>query len=215
MTVKILLVDDHSIMREGLRRLLESDPQFEVTGEAEDGRMATQMVQDLAPQVVIMDVAMPTLNGMDATRQIVAASPETRVIALTMHSDERFVIGMLRAGAAGYLLKDCSFDELSLAINTVILGRTYLDPRVAEIVVQESVSTRSDRTPSPQLTAREREVLQLLAEGKTTKQTASCLGLSVKTIETHRRQTMEKLGVYSLSGLTKYAIREGLTSLAL
>ncbi len=213
MSVKILLADDHRIMREGLRSLIEKKPDMEVVAEAENGRMTVQLARRLRPDVVIMDVAMPDMNGMEATHRIIDGSSGVKVIALSVHSDRRFVAGMLSAGASGYLLKDCAFEELEHAIHAVILNRIYLGNGIANIVVGDYVShlRKSDSPAFSVLTAREREVLQLLAEGKTTKQIASCLSVSIKTVETHRRQIMDKLNLDSIAELTKYAIREGLT----
>jgi DNA-binding NarL/FixJ family response regulator len=213
MSVKILLADDHKIMREGLRSLIEKKPDMEVVAEAENGRMTVQLARRLRPDVVIMDVAMPDMNGMEATHRIIDGSSGVKVIALSVHSDRRFVAGMLSAGASGYLLKDCAFEELEHAIQAVILNRIYLGNGIANIVVGDYVThlRKSDSPAFSVLTAREREVLQLLAEGKTTKQIASCLSVSIKTVETHRRQIMDKLNLDSIAELTKYAIREGLT----
>lgn len=215
MTIRVLVADDHKILREGLRSLLESQDDMEVVAEAEDGRTAVGLARELKPDVVVMDVAMPDLNGIEATRQIVADSPNVAVIGLSMHSDRRFVAGMLSAGAYGYLLKDCTFDELVEAIRSVVAGRRYLSPAVTGVVVDDYVRrlTKEESVPCSVLTAREREVLQLLAEGKSTKEMASQLHVSVKTIETHRQKIMEKLGLHSVAELTKYAIREGLVSL--
>jgi DNA-binding NarL/FixJ family response regulator len=163
-----------------------------------------------------MDIAMHDLNGIEATRQITSESPDIKVLALSIHSDTQFVVEILQAGASGYLLKDCEFEELIRAINTVSSHRTYLSPEIADIVIENYIRDPLSKTVSyapPVLTAREREVLQLLAEGKTTKQIASCLCLSIKTIDTHRRQMMKKLNTRSLADLIKYAIRQGLTSL--
>jgi DNA-binding NarL/FixJ family response regulator len=215
MSIRILLADDHKIIREGLRSLLEKDPELEVIAEAGDGTTTVKLARKLKPEVVIMDITMPDLNGIEATRQIMAELLNVKVIALSMHSDRRFVVGMLKAGASGYLLKDCAFDELIHTVHTVVKNRTYLSPRITNIVVDDylrQVSTTNSSVTSV-LTAREREVLQLLAEGKTTKQIADHLYLSVKTIETHRRQIMVKLDIHSIAELTKYALREGLTSL--
>jgi DNA-binding NarL/FixJ family response regulator len=183
MSVKILLADDHKIMREGLRSLIEKKPDMEVVAEAENGRMTVQLARRLRPDVVIMDVAMPDMNGMEATDRIIDGSSGVKVIALSVHSDRRFVAGMLSAGASGYLLKDCAFEELEHAIHTVILNRIYLGNGIANIVVGDYVShlRKSDSSAFSVLTAREREVLQLLAEGKTTKQIACYLKVSVKT----------------------------------
>ena len=215
MSIRILLVDDHKIVRDGLRSLIEKDQDTEVVGEASDGRAAVQQVRNLSPDVVIMDIAMPDLNGIEATRQILAERPGIKVVALSMHSDSRFIAEMLRSGALGYLLKNCAFEELTKAIHSVIEDQTYLSSGIAEVVTKEYVRrlTETELTAPTILSDREREVLQLLAEGKSTKQVASCLHVSIKTIETHRRQIMRKLNINSLAELIKYAVREGLTSL--
>ncbi len=215
MPIRIVIADDHQILRQGLRTLLEKEPDMEVVAEAEDGRRTVSLVKELVPNVVIMDVNMPDLNGIEASRQILAELPEVKVIALSMYADRRFVINMLKTGAQGYLLKDCAFEELTHAIRLVMANKTYLSPGVAEIVVKDYVHRLPGATPSvfSVLTAREREVLQLMAEGKSTSQIAELLHISVKTVETHRQQIMHKLGMRSVAELTKYAIREGLTSL--
>jgi len=215
MTVRILLADDHRIVRQGLVALLEKPTDLQVAATAEDGRKTVRLAKELRPDLVIMDIAMPVLNGIEACRQILAEAPHTKVIALSMHSDRRFVTGMLQAGASGYLLKDCAYDELMNAITQVKAGHIYLSPRITSTVVEDYVRKLSpmDSSVFQVLTAREREVLQLLAEGKTTKEIAASLHVSVKTIETHRKQIMDKLNVHSLAELTKYAIREGLTFL--
>jgi len=214
-SIKIILADDHKIMREGLRYLLEKQPGLEVIAEADNGRMTVKLVRELRPNVVIMDITMSDLNGIEATRQIMAELPDVKIIGLSMHSDRRFVAEMLRAGASGYLLKDCAFKELVSAVNAVFANKTPLSAKIAEIVTKEYVDylLTSKSPPLSILTAREREVLQLLAEGKTTKQIASCLYVSAKTIEAHRRQIMDKLNIHSIAGITKYAVREGLTSI--
>jgi len=209
------LADDHKITRQGLRSLLEKEPDMEVVAEAEEGRTAVRLVRELLPDVVVMDVSMPDLNGMEATHQIVAEHPNVKVIALSIHSDNLFVSEMLKSGASGYLLKDCAFEELARAIHVVVDGKTYLSPAVSGVVVDDYLH-RLARTESPSsevLTDREREVLQLIAEGKSTKQVALKLHISVKTVETHRRQIMSKLDIHTIAELTKYAIRKGLTSL--
>lgn len=215
MTWKVLVADDHKIMREGLRALIEKQPGMTVVGEAQDGRAAVELTQRYRPDVVIMDVTMPLLNGIEATRQIVAEAPDTRIVALSIHSDRRFVSQMFRAGARGYLLKDCAFEELIRAIEAVAGDQVYVSPAIAGVVVEEFVSTQTNREGDshPALTAREREVLQLIAEGQTTKQIAGSLRVSVKTVESHRRQVMAKLRLTSVAELTRYAIREGLTPL--
>lgn len=215
MSIRIILAEDHRITREGLVSMLNDQPDMEVIGEAENGREAVRLAQDLSPNLVIMDVTMPDLNGIDATRIITSGADKIKVIALSMYSDKQFVQGMIQAGASGYLLKDCAFEELVSAIRAIMQGNTYLSPGVAGIVVQDYLTKlSSDKSSATSvLTAREREVLQLIAEGNSTKAIASRLNVSVKTVETHRRQMMEKLGIFSIAELTKYAIREGLTSL--
>ena len=216
MSIRVLIADDHKIMLAGLRSLLEKQADFEVVGEAENGRKAVQMVQEKTPDVVVMDVSMPDLNGMEATKQIIESLPETKVIALSMHSDKRFVMGMLRAGASGYLLKDCASQELANAIFQVAGGKKYLSPEITGVIIDNVLQGGSSEeltTVSSVLSAREREVLQLIAEGWSTKQIASHLYVSIETIETHRRQIMKKLDLHNIADLTKYALREGLTSI--
>jgi two-component system response regulator NreC len=215
MSIRIVLAEDHKITREGLVNMLKNQGNMQVIGEAQNGREAVQLAIDLSPDLVIMDVTMPNLNGIDATRVITSNSKAVKVIALSMYSDKQFVQGMMQAGASGYLLKDCAFDELVNAIRVVYGGETYLSPGIAGIVVQDYVKKLSSSASSAVtlLTKREREVLQLISEGKSTKHIATHLDVSIKTVETHRRQMMEKLGIRTIAGLTKYAIREGLTSL--
>ncbi|MCJ7777086.1 MAG: response regulator transcription factor [Sedimentisphaerales bacterium] len=215
MSIKILLADDHKITRQGLRSLLEKEPDMEVVAEAEEGRTTVRLAREHLPDVVVMDVTMPDLNGMEATRQIRAELPNVKVIALSMHSDNLFVSEMLKSGASGYLLKDCAFEELARAIHVVVDGKTYLSPAISGVVVDEYLHhlTKTESPGSKVLTDREREVLQLIAEGNSTKQVALKLHISVKTVETHRRQIMSKLNIHTIAELTKYAIRQGLTSL--
>lgn len=214
MPVRILLVDDHHMIREGLRSLLENDTGFEIVGEADNGRRAVELAAEVKPDVVIMDVAMPTLNGVEATQRILQNAPGTKVVALSMHTDRQYVGRMLEAGACAYVLKDSAFEELAVAIETVLSGRTYLCPRVASVVVDSYVRKPAEgKDTIARLTPREREVLQLTAEGHSTKEIAFSLNVSVKTIETHRRNIMEKLDIHSVAELTKYAVRLGLTSL--
>jgi two-component system response regulator NreC len=216
MTIRVLIADDHKIMLAGLRSLLEKQTDFDVVAEAENGRKAVQLAQEKQPDVVVMDVSMPDLNGMEATTQIIESLPGTKVIALSMHSDKRFVIGMLRAGASGYLLKDCASQELATAIHQVAGGKKYLSPEITGVVIDDFLlggASEEAASAASLLSAREREVLQLIAEGWSTKQIAAHLYVSIKTIETHRRQIMKKLDLHNIAELTKYAIREGLTSI--
>lgn len=211
MATRVLIADDHKILREGLISLLQGEADIAIVGEAANGHEAVQLTQEVRPDVVIMDVAMAGLNGVSATSQILAQAPTTKVIALSMHSDRRFVTGMLSAGASGYLLKDSAFEELALSIRAVMRGELYLSAGITGVVVDELVGPRLVKEPV--LSTRETEVLRLLAAGKNTADMARELGVSVKTIETHRRQIMHKLGLHSIAELTKYAVREGLTSL--
>jgi DNA-binding NarL/FixJ family response regulator len=214
MSIKVMIVDDHQIVREGLRAMLEKEHDIKVVGEAVDGRMTERLARELAPDVIIMDVAMPDLNGIEATRQIVAELPGVKIIALSMHDDRRFVLNMFKAGAAGYMLKDCAFKDLAKAIRVVMTHKTYLSHEIADIVVKDYLasSTPAESSVFQLLSPREREVLQLIAEGKTSAQIADNLHISVKTVESHRQQIMIKLKIKSVAELTKYAIREGLTS---
>jgi len=215
MKIRVLLADDHKIVRNGLRTLLESQPDLEVIAEAEDGRTTIQLATKLQPHIVIMDIAMPGLNGIEATREIIGSLPKVKVIALSMHSEKRFVGEMLKAGACGYLLKDCAFEELITAIRAVYHNRTYLSPMIGDLIVNHFVRNTEKTEPSvfSRLSKREREVLQLLAEGKATREIADQLCVSIKTVEAHRSHIMSKLDLRSVAELTKYAIREGITSL--
>jgi len=217
MSITIILADDHKILREGLKALIVKAPGMNVVAEAKDGKTAVRLVDKFSPDVTIMDISMPDLNGIEATNQILAKNPDAKVIALSIHSDKRFVSNMLKAGAKGYLLKGCAFEELVKAIQTVLAGRIYLSPAVDQVVVSDYIQriTKPQVSTSSELTSREREIIQLIAEGRSTKNIANHLHLSVKTIETHRHQAMDKLDIHSVAGLTKYAIREGLTSIDL
>ncbi len=215
MSITILLADDHGILREGLRRLLEDQADMEVVGQAENGRDAVRLARELSPDIAILDISMPDLNGIEATRRIVSRCPGTKVLALSMHSHERFVQEMLAAGASGYVLKECAIQELVGAIEVVVAGGTYLSPAMVSMVAKQVVGQPSSGSEpaSGALSGREREVLQLLAEGKSAKEIAWTLGISASTIRVHRKNLMDKLGMDNLPELTKYAIREGLTSL--
>lgn len=201
--LRILLVDDHGLMREGLRALLAREPDLEVAGEAADGRQAVALAASLQPDVVVMDVVMPGLSGLEATRQIVEARPATRVLGLSMHTDRTYVRGMFEAGAQGYLLKTTALAELVTAIRAVHTEHRYVSPGLA---------SEGAAGPGADLSPREREVLKLLAEGRSSREVAAELGLAVSTVETHRRQISSKLELHSMAELTKYAIRHGITS---
>ena len=215
MSIKIMVVDEHKILREGLSTLIAKQPDMEIIGEATDGREALQLLDKLMPDLILMDVTMPNLNGIEATRKIKSRKPDIEVIALSLHSDRRYVLGMIDAGASGYLLKECAFDELVRAINTVMAKKKYLSPGISDILIEEYVKKTTQDKPTiySKLTPREREILQLIAEGKNTKEIARYLFISVKTVETHRRHIKKKLQVQSVAELTKIAIREGLTVL--
>lgn len=216
MKIRIILADDHIVMREGLCALLNTYSDMLIVGEADNGRDAVSLARKHTPDVVVMDISMPDMNGADATCQIVAENKFSKVVALSMYSDKRFVDKMLRAGAMGYLLKNCATKELVFAIRCVVKGQTYLSPNIAGTVVKEyiknGISPSVVNSDAP-LTLREREIVQLIAEGGGTKGIADKLCLSPKTIETHRRRIMEKLQYDSIAQLVKYAIREGLTEL--
>ena len=215
MSIRIVLADDHAIVRNGLRSLLQQQTDMEIVGEATDGLEAVQVTKEKQPHVIIMDASMPTLNGIEATRQLRAQLFGVRIICLSMHSESQFVSAMLEAGASGYLLKDCAGEELVRSIRIVMAGQVYLSPGIGQVVVDHFKAGSASVNPSAFsiLTARERMVLQLLAEGHTTKEIGKRLRLSAKTIATHREHIMEKLGIQNIAGLTKYAIQQGLTTL--
>jgi len=211
MTIRILLADDHNLMRAGIRSLLEKISGVEVVGEASDGREALTLVKSLIPNIVLMDIAMAGLNGLEATLRVAREFPQVRVIILSMHANEEYVVQTLRAGAAGYLLKDAATAELELAIHAVARGDTYLSPAISRRVVEDYLGrTGNHRSLAEQLTPRQREILQLIAEGKSTKEIAFVLNLSIKTVETHRTQLMARLNIHDVPGLVRQAIRMGL-----
>jgi DNA-binding NarL/FixJ family response regulator len=214
MGIRIVLADDHAIVRQGLSRAFQQEDDMEVVGQASDGHSTVEMARELQPDIVVMDISMPDLNGIEATREIRRESPGVKVVALSMHSAKRYVTEMFRAGASGYLLKDCDFDELARAVRTVAAGKTYVSPSISSVVVEDLVHAEEKAEPTAfsLLTQREREVLQLLAEGRTTKQIALRLHISPKTVEAHRLRVMNKLEIDNIVQLTKYAIQEGLTS---
>ncbi len=216
MNIRLIQADDHRLMRQGLKSLIEKEPNMTVVGEAENGTQTVALAAKTGPHVVVMDVAMPDMNGIEATRKIVRANPGTKVVALSGHANKEFVREMLSAGASAYVLKKRAYEELARAIREVMKGKKYLSPVVARSVVDDYVELSSSTSERPAfivLTEREREVLQQLAEGRSTKEMAGALGVSVKTVETHRRNIMEKLDLRSVAELTKYAIREGVTSI--
>jgi DNA-binding NarL/FixJ family response regulator len=216
MNIRLILADDHEMMREGLKSLIQKETGMEVVGEADNGTQTVELAARAGPHVVVMDVAMPDLNGIEATRKIVNANPHTKVVALSGHANKEFVREMLTAGASAYVLKKRAYEELVRAVREVMKGKKYLSPDIARGVVDDYIELSSSISDNPAfivLTDREREVLQQLAEGKTTKEMADALSVSVKTVETHRRNIMEKLNLHSVAELTKYAIREGVTSI--
>jgi DNA-binding NarL/FixJ family response regulator len=213
MKTRVVLADDHVLVRAGIRALLETTPDIEVVGEARDGREALELIASLQPDVVLMDISMKALNGLDATAIVTRDHPGTRVIILSMHSAEASVQQALRAGAVGYLVKESAVAELPLAIEAVRNGHTFISPAVSRAVVDRFLAGgRSEAGPLSELTLRQREILQQLAEGRSAKEVAHELHLSVKTVETHRRQIMERLQIFDLPGLVRFAIRSGLIS---
>lgn len=212
MSIRIILADDHTIVRHGLNRSFQQEKDIEVIAQAQNGRSTVQLAKELSPTVVVMDISMPDLNGIEATRQITSESPQVKVIALSMHSSRKYVTEMFKAGASGYLLKNCDFEELADAVRIIAGGKTYISPSISDVVVQDYVngSVEEDSAFSV-LTRREREVVQLLAEGKTTKQAALHLYISPKTVEVHRLNIMKKLNIDGIAQLTRYAIQEGLS----
>jgi len=215
LSIRILLADDHRIVREGIRTLLEKHSDLQVVAEAGHGWEAIKLARELLPDVAILDVTMPELNGMEATRQILDENPAIKVIGLSVHIDKGIASEMFKAGASGYLTKECALEELVKAIRRVMTGQKYLSEAIAESVVGDFVELHSysDGIKAPKLTVKERLILQFIAEGKSTKEIAGDLDLSIKTVETHRLRIMNKLGITNVAGLVKYAIREGLTPL--
>lgn len=210
-TTRIMLADDHGLVRAGIRTLLERIENLTVVAETGDGRQVLRLIKEHEPDLVLLDIAMPTLNGLEAAARIVKDYPDTAVIMLSMHSNEEYVLQALRAGASGYLLKDAATAELEIAIRSVINGKTYLSPSISKTLVDEYLDKSvSPQSPLERLTARQREILQLVAEGYTTRQIADMLSVSVKTVETHRSAVMERAGLTSVQGLVRFAIRMGL-----
>jgi len=215
MNVRLLLADDHAMMREGLKSLIGKESDLSVVAEADNGKETLELARKCGTHVVVMDVAMPDLNGIETTRKLLKTNPNIKVVALSGHANREFVREMLKAGASAYVLKSRAYEELVRAIREVMKGKKYLSPDIAQGVVDEYVEISSSLSANPAfvvLTDREREALQLITEGKSTKEVADALNVNVKTIETHRRNIMEKLNLHSVAELTKYAIREGITS---
>ncbi len=213
--IRILLADDHNVLREGMRLLLERQPGFEVVGEASDGRETISLVEDQHPDVVIMDIAMPNLNGIEATRRITERSPRVGVVILSMHHDESYVIRSLKAGARAYLLKDALKTELVAAIQAVAQGRSFFSPKVSQILQEDYIQALGRKGGDDSfdlLTGREHEILQLIAEGKTNKEVANLLHLSLHTVDTHRTHILQKLNLHSVPELILYAVRKGIIS---
>jgi two-component system response regulator NreC len=212
---RIVIAEDHTILREGLRALLSSDPEFDVVGEAEDGLDAIRCVEDLTPDLVLMDLSLPRMNGMDAITEIKKRCPETKVLALTVHRTEEYILATLRAGADGYILKDATHAELVMGIKSVLKGKPYLSPEVSDKVIEgylEGRKTLKSDTPWDTLTQREREVLKLIGEGYKNKDIADYLYISVKTVEKHRANLMKKLDLHNTSALTAFAMEKGLVT---
>ena len=212
---RIVIAEDHTILREGLRALLSSQENLEVVGEAGDGREAIRQVEELTPDLILMDLSMPKMNGVEAIREIKRRVPETRILALTVHKAEEFILEVLQSGADGYLPKDASSNELMMAIRSILMGKRYLSPSVSNVVIEgylESRRTSESITPWDKLTKREREILKLIAEGHKNKDIAEYLCISVKTVEKHRANLMKKLDLHSAAALTAYAMERGLVT---
>ena len=220
-SIRVLLADDHTLVRAGIRALLEEVANLQVVAEAGDGQEALRLIQGHKPDIVLMDIAMPGLNGLEATARVKKEASNVGVIILSMHANEEYILRALQAGATGYLLKDSAAEELELAVKAVTRGETYLSPGVSTHVIsymrrvneREGEKPETATHPLHDLTSRQREILQLIAEGKTTKEIAALLYLSVKTVETHRSQLMDRLGIHDIAGLVRYAIRVGLVSM--
>jgi DNA-binding NarL/FixJ family response regulator len=213
--IRILLADDHNILRDGMRLLLERQPGFLVVGEAADGRESVQLAQQQHPDVIVMDIAMPSMNGIEATRRIVEQQPHIGVVILSMHHDESYIIRSLKAGARAYLLKDALKTELISAIHAVVEGRSFFSPKVSRILQEDyfqALGRKGEDDSYELLTAREREILQLVAEGKTNKEVANTLNLSLYTVDTHRTHILQKLSLHSVPELILYAVRKGIIS---
>ncbi|MGH9870415.1 MAG: response regulator [Candidatus Polarisedimenticolia bacterium] len=212
--IRVLLADDHTLVRAGIRSLLESQPGVEVVAESGDGRETLELIIKHEPDVALLDIGMPGLNGLEVARRVAKESPRTRIVVLSMYADRTYLRQALRAGVAGYLLKGAAVAELPLALESVMRGETYLTPRISQEVVQGFLRESQNEEPGPLegLTKRQREILQLIAEGRSTKEIAQILDVSVKTIETHRMRMMDRLGIHDVPGLVRFAIRAGIVS---
>jgi len=216
MTIRIALCDDHQLIREGLRSLLERQPDMSVVGEGINGLDAIRLARDKKPDIMILDIGMPELNGIAAARRIIEDFKNIKILALSMHSDHHFVTEMLEAGASGYMLKDSAFTELTSAIRTIMAGGLFISPRLAGNVLDAFAHASKPNRKTRQrveLSEREMEILQMISEGKSSKEVAGTLNISIKTVETHRQHIMQKIGIHNVAALTKFAIREGITSL--
>jgi len=213
--MKILIADDHAVVRQGLTALIEKEEDMVVTAEAATGAEAIRLARECRPDVIVMDISMPDINGIEATRNITSEMSNVRVLALSMESDRRFVVEVLKAGASGYVLKDSAFSELATAIRAVAAGETYLAPRITSVLIKEYLQRIPDEVSATYetLSPREREILQLIADGSNAKEIAFAFSVSVKTVENQRHSIMKKLDLFSIAELTKYAVRQGLTSL--
>lgn len=214
MTIRILITDDHQLFREGIANLLAASPQIEIVGQAENGQEAIEKARNLKPDIVMMDLSLPVINGVDATRILRKELPETKVLVLSMHADKNYIKEALEAGAFGYLFKDCTYDQLIEAISTVFQGKKYLSNKITEVLIQDYLNKEEEIPDNDQeLSERESEILKLIAEGKSTREIADLLFISVKTVGTHKQHLLEKLNLQSTAGLIKYAIKKGIVGL--
>lgn len=213
--IKVLVADDHTILRQGIKALLDNQEGIEVVGEAKDGREAIKTIEEVFPDVILMDIAMPGLNGLEATRRIKKKFPKIKVVVLTMHANEEYIFQILKAGADGYLVKETAFQDLISAINAVCKGEAFMSPSISKTVIHNYMQRAKgeEKAGCDTLTTREREILQLVAEGNSNKKIAEALFISPKTVETHRTHIMDKLNIHDRAGLIKYAIRKGIANL--
>ena len=213
MTIRILITDDHQLFREGIANLLSASPRIEIVGQAENGQEAIKRAKELKPDIVIMDLSLPIINGVDATRILQKELPQTKVLVLSMHAEKNYIKEALEAGAFGYLFKDCTYDQLIEAINTVHQGKKYLSDKITEVLIQDYLNKEVVSASSPELSERESEILKLIAEGKTTREISDLLFISVKTVGTHKQHILENLELKTTVDIIKYAIKKGIVSL--